>query len=89
MATELSAEQVDALLDLLSSDDAYRELFMKDLGAALQRLPGKPGVPDGVRSGGCLMPAKLADKEKLRRSRDRIRNDLTSRNAHIPKVLEA
>lgn len=89
MATDLNPEQVDALLDLLSSDDGYRELFTRDLGAALQKLPGSPPVPAGMSHGKCLMPVKLADKDAIRKSRDRIRDDLTSRNAHIPKVLEA
>ena len=60
MANELNSAQIDALLDLLSSDDDYRALFVRDLGKALERLPGKPGIPANVTPGSCLRPSQLA-----------------------------
>lgn len=88
MNSGLSREQVDALLVLLSSDDEYRDLFQKNLAAALAKLPGAPAVPPGTAAGACLMPAQLASKQQLAASRERLVNDHLAFNTQIPKILE-
>lgn len=89
MASELSREQVDALLTRLSTDAGYHALFQKDLAAALKQLPGSPDVPAGAVAGSCLQPRQLASMEALADARARIARDWFSREALIPKILEA
>jgi putative modified peptide len=89
MADQLTGEQVNALLDKLSTDDDFRDLFTRDLGAALQQLPGKPGIPKDCQPGGCLRPVKLADKATIAKSRQKMYEGMTAMQPHIPKVLEA
>ncbi len=87
MANELNAAQIDALLDLLSSDDDYRALFVRDLGKALERLPGKPAIPANVTPGSCLRPTQLASKEAIAKAKASLSQRM-SRETHIPKILE-
>jgi putative modified peptide len=89
MSAQLNSEQVNALLDKLSSDDNYRKTFVNDLGTALAQLPGQPGIPKGVESGGCLMPVQLADKATIARTKQALHDALISSDTHVPKVLEA
>lgn len=90
MANEsLTPEQVDALLQKLSSDDAFRALFQKDIGAAFQQLPGSPKPPSDLSPGCCLMPAKLASREQIAATRKALGADATSRVTYKPHLLEA
>jgi putative modified peptide len=89
MSDQLTSDQVSALLDKLSTDDDYRKLFVSDLGSALAQLPGRPGIPKGVVVGGCLMPAQLADKQRIIDTRKALQASLSGQDAHVPKVLEA
>lgn len=88
MTDELDREQVDALLARLSTDDAYRKLFVSDLAGALRELPGSPGVPQNAEPGSCLRPAVLADKQTLADAHQRIVEEWMSLNSLIPKILE-
>ena len=88
MANGLTAEQVDAMLGLLSSDDDYRKLFVSDLGAALAKLPGSPGVPPNLPPDSCLKPAQLASKPDLARTRVLLARYGDQLEPFIPKLLE-
>lgn len=74
----LTPEVADRLLDLLSSDDVFRELFARDPASALIQA----GY-DGSRQDLALLQARLkvgavAPKETVAASRDEIRTSLTS-----------
>ena len=85
---DLTPAQVDALLDKLSSDDAYRKLFVTDLPAAFAQLPGAPTVPPNLPPRCCLLPEQLAPKEKIAQSRQEIAGKLTGQAVHTPHALE-
>lgn len=85
---KLTGEQADALLAKLSSDDAYRELFQRDIAAAFAQLPGQPAPPEGLTEGCCLQPLDLASKQQISDARDALRSALTSMVQHIPHLLE-
>ncbi|MEN5208375.1 NHLP-related RiPP peptide [Stenotrophomonas terrae] len=71
----LSTDQADTLLDLLSSDDAYRALFSADPYQALADIgyviPQKHRPP-------CLEVDSLASKEEFRQSKGILKQYLTS-----------
>ena len=89
MASPLTNEQANALLDLLSTNDKYRALFASDPAAALGQLPGAPKLPSDASPGCCLRPAKLADKRAIAEAREKILQGLVAMQPYIPKVLEA
>lgn len=60
MANELSAQQVETLLDKLGNDDAFRAALEKDPAAALQSI-GLPAELAACVSSGAL-PAKATAK---------------------------
>lgn len=82
MANNFSPEVADKLLDKLSSDDAFRELFQKDARAALVQVGHETAAKDvGVASADavlCCVVKGLASKEVIRASRDKLRTMLTS-----------
>lgn len=84
----LTGEQADALLAKLSSDDAYRELFLRDITAAFAQLPGQPAPPQDLTEGCCLQPRDLASKQQISDARDALRSTLTSKVEYIPHLLE-
>jgi putative modified peptide len=88
MANELNPEQIEALLDLLSTNQGYRDLFVNDLGAALAKLPGNPSVPPGLPDDSCLRPTKLASMEAIARTRVLLNRFPDQLQAFIPKLLE-
>lgn len=93
MSNALSPEVADALLDRLSSDDAFRELFQNNPRAALKQVGYAPpddakkrsaslaaGESLGGDAGMCLSNMNgLADKEAIKAGRDEMRAYLTSR----------
>lgn len=85
---KLTAEQADALLDKLSSDPAYRELFQKDIVAAFAQLPGQPSPPADLKPGCCLDPKTLAPPEQIKATREALSKSLTSLVQYIPHLLE-
>lgn len=85
---KLTTEQADALLDRLANDQAYRELFQKDVAAAFALLPGAPKPPPDLEPGCCLEPESLASPEKILASRDALRKTLTSLVQYLPHLLE-
>ena len=80
MAARFSPKVVDALLDKLSSDDDFRDLFQKDPREALRRV-GHETPEQSVDVAGsdpvlCCHSKSLASKEQLRASRDQLRQQM-------------
>jgi putative modified peptide len=65
----LPAQVVDQLLELLSTDDSFRELFERNPEAAFERL-GYPPTPGQLE---CCKPRKLADKDAIAATADEMR----------------
>lgn len=76
------------MLDRLSTDDYFRELFQRDLGAALSQLPGSPSIPDNLPQVSCLTPARLASKADIARTKVLLNRYPDQLGAYIPKLLE-
>lgn len=78
----LSAKTAQRLLDLLCTDDAFRELFVADVSEALRQI-GHP-VPDQVMvdgvpvagPGSCWVVTQLASKDSIRRDREKLQSAL-------------
>jgi putative modified peptide len=91
MAKNFSRDVADKLLDKLSSDDDFRDLFQKDPRAAVAKVGhvtpeadvGKAGV-DPVM---CLSGAKLASKEDIRKARGKLQDQLSSSAFHYTVEL--
>jgi len=85
MSTEkapLSTEDAIKLLDLLCTDDAFREAFAADPASAMLQIS-----PDaGYSSCDCTPVTALADKEEFKRARDALVQHLAAvpafRNPH-------
>ncbi|GAA0617853.1 putative modified peptide [Kribbella sandramycini] len=82
---QLPAPVVDRLLDLLATDDAFRDLFAHDRQAALTAVGCE--TPDGF---GCLAVDRLAAKTVIAAARDELRAYLLSGAAYNnPHILES
>lgn len=84
----LAPEVADRLLDLLSSDDGFRERFQSDPAAAL-REAGHPssttegsGRPEKGQPYYCMTSQVLASKDEFSRSREVLKDYLTRRTDH-------
>jgi putative modified peptide len=92
MPFKLSEETVDALLDKLGTDDAFRTQFKHSPRAALASLGHKAAASakdsdEGIWA--CCVVKELASKETIRASRDALRTQLLSSQAsHTPITLE-
>lgn len=77
-ATPLKPETTSKLLDLLSTDDQFRDLFRSDASAALASIGYE--VPEGEASAAlCLQlhgDDQLASKEKFARDREKLEQSL-------------
>ncbi len=80
----LSQEVATRLLDLLSEDDAFRDLFAQDPEQALIQLGLSPEQAAlALRGQSCLrVTTVLASKEALRAARERLMQGLTSEQPH-------
>jgi len=91
MLDRMNDETAIALLDKLSVDDAFRELFSNDPRAALASLGYAP-AQDHTQANGiwdCWMVGQLASKEVIRASRDQLLRQVTSAKAGAhPITLE-
>lgn len=96
----LSPEIADRLLDLLSSDDAYRSRFQHDPRAALYEIGYESPTPAKMTACGAMplaMPETLIDcrvdelapKEAIKAARTEIRLMLTSGLGQTPPRLDA
>lgn len=96
----LSPEVADRLLDLLSTDDTFRDLFQAEPLTALRSIGYQSPIPGKMTACG-LAPAaelepfadckveNLADKDTIRASRDDIRSMLTSGLAQTAPQLDS
>ncbi|MEO8670368.1 MAG: NHLP-related RiPP peptide [Tahibacter sp.] len=84
MTDILTAKQVDQLLDALSSDDRFRDLFSRDPAAAMEEL----GLPAAFATC-CAKTKTLASKEAIRSSRAVLEAQLLGTLAHNPHSLDA
>jgi len=78
-APPLGAKVVDRLLDLLSTDDAFRALFVSDTYAALLQAGYEPpaGADENtVNPALCIYTPNLASKEKIARERGKLTRTL-------------
>jgi len=107
MATKKSApldpKVADKLLDLLSTDNAFRRLFKKDPLAALaqvghqeskaalaaMRKGATPESPAAPLAGGCLQVTRIAPKEQIVRARAELKEMLTVGLSFTPPQLDA
>lgn len=79
----------DKLLDLLSTDNAFRRLFKRDPRKALEQV-GFVQSAIQVTPAGCFLGiTKLASKAEIIRSRDALKTMLTSGLAYLPVQLDA
>lgn len=94
MTNKFSPEVADKLLDRLSTDDDFRELFQNDPSAALKQVGHEaPEKMRGVRGSDPAMCTNLnnglASKEAIRAGRESMKAALTSTLAHNVFSLSA
>lgn len=73
---KLSREQIDQLLELLSSDDDFRERFSNDPGEALKQIGWTRGCPS------CMQVDTLADMATIAAAREQLREQLMAEGTH-------
>lgn len=96
----LDPKVADKLLDLLSSDNAFRRLFKKDPQAALAQV-GHPeakaavaalkkgGTAPALTTASCCQLTSIAPKATIIRARAELKSMLTSGLAQNPPQLDA
>ncbi|TWI05819.1 putative modified peptide [Luteimonas cucumeris] len=86
----IESKVVDKLLDLLSTDDAFRTLFMSNASAALEQIGYVQPEDSDLHAGLCLVVSNLASKEDIIRDRTKLEKSLNSVvNFFVPKELQA
>lgn len=83
MSKQLSENTVDALLDKLGGDDAFRTSFMANPKAATVSLNTNDPATDGLPEAPI---ARLAPKEAFQRSRTVVRQRLLASRAPFEPV---
>ncbi|WP_372017462.1 NHLP-related RiPP peptide [Pseudoxanthomonas sp. 10H] len=84
----LAPEVADRLLDLLASDDDFRDLFARDPAAALVKAGYDPGAAEDLKLlHSRLKVGGLASKDAIASARDEIRSSLTSGLGMQPILL--
>lgn len=80
---ELPADQAEALLKRLSTDDDFRDLFTKDPRAALAEIGHGPAADSKAGTGiwESLQVKQLADKETMAKSYQQLHQDVTQAKA--------
>jgi putative modified peptide len=83
MTNKFTPEVADKLLDKLSTDDAFRDLFEKNPSSALRQVGHEPASEHaGVRGSDPAMCSNLknglASKEAIRAGREEMKAALTS-----------
>ena len=96
----LDPKVADKLLDLLSTDNAFRRLFKKDPQAALAQV-GHPeakaavaalkkgGTAPALTTASCCQLTSIAPKATIIRAREELKTMLTSGLAQTPPALDA
>lgn len=74
----LDAAVANRLLDLLSTDDAFRELFVRDARAALETAGYVNDDPTAAHPAMCLQVHALASKESIAASRSKLTSSLNA-----------
>lgn len=85
----LQPEVADKLLEKLSSDDDFRDLFQRDATAALAQV-GHPPAQKLVASGSyyptdafaCMTTTQLASKDAISQARQQLTGTLTGSGSH-------
>ena len=77
-APPLGEKVADRLLDLLSTDDGFRELFVQDAQAAIELAGYVHSGASVAHPGLCLAVTTLASKEAIRRDREKLKRTLNS-----------
>jgi putative modified peptide len=91
MAFQLPEPIIDALLDRLGNDDAFRVLFAADPRAALAGLGFEAAADSSIRNGiwNCLAVTELASKDSIRATHALLRQELVAqRAAQMPISLQ-
>ena len=80
---KLDPATADTLLDRLSSDDAFRDLFQRSPREALASIGHGDAANKSLAEGSwtCLAVSQLASKETIRATRDELRRQLVSAQA--------
>lgn len=86
---KLEAATASKLIELLSSDDAFRELFVSDTLAALEKVGQAPTPELKAFVVECCTKVELASKETIAGAREEIMNMLTSGGNHNIPMLDA
>ena len=68
----------DRILDLLSTDDAYRALFVRDAKAAMEQAGYVHADETAAHPGFCWLVTNLASKEDIARNRARLKGALNA-----------
>lgn len=77
----------DKLLELLSTDDSFRERFAENPTVALTEVGYN--VPEGLAPT-CMTTEQLASKEEIAAVREQLKSLLMSANAYfVPHCMEA
>lgn len=92
MAKNFSREVADKLLDKLSSDDQFRDLFQRNPRAALHQVGhDTPKELEGIAGSDPVMclssSATLASKEQIRATRSILQEQLTSSAFHYEVAI--
>src|SRR5687767_3798400 len=91
MSFQLPDSIIDALLDKLGNDDAFRATFANDARAALASLGFEPAADGSIVRGiwMCLDVQELASKEVIRAAAGDVRIRLRAKEAvYFPFVLD-
>lgn len=79
----LSQEMAAHLLDLLSEDDTFRELFVLDPEQALIQAGLTPSeAAQALCGNSCMRVSALASKEAIQAAREQLLQSMTSEAAH-------
>lgn len=87
----MNRETADKLVDLLSTDDDFRVFFVQDTVAALHKAGYQPVPGDDIEKFAreCCAGIKLADKERIAASRQRMQELLIQGvNQTMPTIGE-
>ena len=84
MASKLSADVVDKLLDKLGSDDSFRSAFLNDPKGSLTAL----GAAADVDCSDCMRPKQLQSKEVYQQTRAQLRDALLGQSSQHIFTLE-
>jgi len=86
---KLEASTASKLIELLSSDDNFRELFATDTLAALGKVGQAPNKELEAFVAQCCSKVQLADKSKIAGAKAQIAGMLTSGTNYTIPMLDA